>query len=146
MRFKDNNKYGFAAWGTKRGKKVFIYDNIDMDTYEVITLNRNTLVLRGSGQWTCCDPEISYYSNGYLEFSSFKKIKMSAMFMMYRLMTRKTDFSIGGLINGSTVSKVPREVVKAYSAPFPDKSYKAGASAWPSLVPLFSWSKDTALG
>jgi len=32
--------------------------------------------------------------------------------------------------------KVSREVLAAYEAPFPDKSYKAGAAAWPLLVPL----------
>jgi haloalkane dehalogenase len=31
---------------------------------------------------------------------------------------------------------ITREVISAYEAPFPDASYKAGAAAWPLLVPL----------
>ena len=31
---------------------------------------------------------------------------------------------------------ISREVISAYEAPFPDASYKAGAAAWPLLVPL----------
>lgn len=38
----------------------------------------------------------------------------------------------GGLVDGSTM---PDEVVAAYEAPFPDERYKAGAAAWPLLVP-----------
>jgi haloalkane dehalogenase len=32
--------------------------------------------------------------------------------------------------------RISREVISAYEAPFPDASYKAGAAAWPLLVPL----------
>jgi haloalkane dehalogenase len=31
---------------------------------------------------------------------------------------------------------ITREVISAYEAPFPEASYKAGAAAWPLLVPL----------
>jgi len=34
-----------------------------------------------------------------------------------------------------TVRRVPRKVRAGYDAPFPDKSYQAGARAFPQLVP-----------
>jgi len=39
----------------------------------------------------------------------------------------------GGLANGQAVAD---EVIAAYEAPFPDASYKAGAAAFPLLVPV----------
>ncbi len=44
-------------------------------------------------------------------------------------------FGIGRIIQSSTVSTLPDDVVAAYDAPFPDDSYKAGARIFPSLVP-----------
>ena len=44
-------------------------------------------------------------------------------------------FEIGHLIQSSTVTTLPDDVVAAYDAPFPDDSYKAGARIFPSLVP-----------
>ena len=45
-------------------------------------------------------------------------------------------FEIGRIIQNATVSELPDEVVAAYDAPFPDDSYKAGARAFPALVPI----------
>lgn len=44
-------------------------------------------------------------------------------------------FEIGRLIQSSTVTTLPDDVVAAYDAPFPDDSYKAGARIFPTLVP-----------
>ncbi len=44
-------------------------------------------------------------------------------------------FNIGGIIQSSTVTVLPDDVVAAYDAPFPDDSYKAGARIFPTLVP-----------
>lgn len=41
----------------------------------------------------------------------------------------------GRLVAAGTVHKVPAEVRAGYDAPFPDKSYQAGARAMPLLVP-----------
>lgn len=41
----------------------------------------------------------------------------------------------GRLVSIGTVHKVPAEVRAGYDAPFPDKSYQAGARAMPVLVP-----------
>lgn len=46
------------------------------------------------------------------------------------------DMPVGQIIQGATVSRLSEEVVAAYDAPFPDKSYKAGAHKFPLLVPI----------
>jgi haloalkane dehalogenase len=45
------------------------------------------------------------------------------------------QFDIGRIIQSSTVTELPDDVVAAYNAPFPDDSYKAGARIFPTLVP-----------
>jgi haloalkane dehalogenase len=45
-------------------------------------------------------------------------------------------FHIGGIIKGGTVSETPQRVVDAYDAPFPSEEYKAGARAFPAIVPV----------
>lgn len=44
----------------------------------------------------------------------------------------------GRLVAVATVHKVPAEVRAGYDAPFPDKTYQAGARAFPVLVPTSS--------
>jgi len=46
----------------------------------------------------------------------------------------QTDLDIGGLVSGAC-GGLPPEVVRGYDAPFPDATYKAGALAFPRLVP-----------
>jgi len=45
------------------------------------------------------------------------------------------ELPIGDIVQFSTVTNLSPEVVKAYDAPFPDESYKAGARIFPYLVP-----------
>ncbi|MBW3620334.1 MAG: haloalkane dehalogenase [Actinobacteria bacterium] len=45
------------------------------------------------------------------------------------------DLPVGRLVDGGCTSDLPAEVVAAYDAPFPDRSFKAGAQVLPSLVP-----------
>lgn len=45
------------------------------------------------------------------------------------------ELKIGQLINMATTTKLSREVIRAYDAPFPDNTYKAGAKVFPRLVP-----------
>ncbi len=60
-------------------------------------------------------------------------------FFRWRRRSRETaDLAIGQLVQEATVTDLPPEVIAAYDAPFPDVTYKAGARAWPSLVPMFS--------
>jgi len=44
-------------------------------------------------------------------------------------------FPIGKIVQKGTVKELPDEVVRAYDAPFPSSRYKAGARAFPLLVP-----------
>jgi haloalkane dehalogenase len=45
------------------------------------------------------------------------------------------ELPIGDIIQMATVSDLSSEVIRAYEAPFPDESYKAGARIFPYLVP-----------
>ncbi len=44
-------------------------------------------------------------------------------------------FPIGKIIQKATITDLPDTVIAAYDAPFPSAKYKAGARAFPSLVP-----------
>ena len=44
-------------------------------------------------------------------------------------------FPIGRIVQKGTVAELPDDVVRAYDAPFPGSAYKAGARAFPQLVP-----------
>jgi haloalkane dehalogenase len=64
---------------------------------------------------------------------------MGEGFLRWRQFAERTpDMSIGRVIRSSAVrpDSIPPEVIAAYDAPFPDASYKAGAAAWPLLVPI----------
>jgi len=60
-------------------------------------------------------------------------------FMQWRNFVESTpDLPVGMIIKGATVTgkDLPAEVVAAYEAPFPGSEYKAGARAWPLMVPI----------
>lgn len=60
----------------------------------------------------------------------------STAFRMWRLVARLMPvFAVGMILQAGTVTQLPREVIRAYEAPFPDESYKAGARVFPKLVP-----------
>jgi len=66
--------------------------------------------------------------------------RMTEAFSNWREFSRTaTKFYVGRIVQGATTTKLPRDVLKAYEAPFPDDSFKAGARIMPSLVPI---SKD----
>ena len=52
------------------------------------------------------------------------------------LSQRGPDMPIGQIIQGGTTTDLSPAVLAAYEAPFPDESYKAGARAFPRLVPV----------
>jgi haloalkane dehalogenase len=57
-------------------------------------------------------------------------------FRAWRAFARYTPvFSAGRIVSFGTVTKVPAEVRAGYDAPFPDKTFQAGARAFPQLVP-----------
>ena len=45
-------------------------------------------------------------------------------------------FPIGRIIQSGTISELSPDVLRAYNAPFPSRAYKAGARAFPRLVPV----------
>ncbi len=66
-------------------------------------------------------------------------VPVSEAFLKWRHFAKNTpDLPIGqvmrmGMANGNLLTP---EIIAAYEAPFPDASYKAGAAAWPLLVPI----------
>jgi haloalkane dehalogenase len=63
--------------------------------------------------------------------------KPSQGFVAWRAFAEKLDdMDVGRIIQGATVTDLPAEVVAAYNAPFPDRTYKAGAHQFPLLVPI----------
>lgn len=63
--------------------------------------------------------------------------RMRDAFLAWRKFSRETKvFDLQFIIQGGTKSHLPRRVLKAYDAPFPDETYKAGPRIMPSLVPI----------
>lgn len=62
----------------------------------------------------------------------------SDAFMAWRKFSQEVpNFNVGRIVEGGCARKpLTPEVVAAYDAPFPDDSYKAGARAFPVLVPI----------
>ena len=63
--------------------------------------------------------------------------RMPDAFLNWREFSRTaTKFYVGRIVQGGTTTKLPRNVINAYNAPFPDDDFKAGARIMPSLVPI----------
>ncbi len=61
---------------------------------------------------------------------------MPKAFRIWRAFARFSPwFPIGRIIQSGTVEDLSPEVMAAYDAPFPSRAYKAGARAFPMLVP-----------
>lgn len=54
------------------------------------------------------------------------------------------DLDIGGVIQAGTATDLSPDVVAAYAAPFPDETHKAGARAFPLLVPTAPDANEAA--
>jgi haloalkane dehalogenase len=62
--------------------------------------------------------------------------QMPKVFRLWRAFARFSPwFPIGRIVQSGTIAKLPPEVVAAYDAPFPSRTYKTGARAFPMLVP-----------
>lgn len=62
--------------------------------------------------------------------------QMTEAFLAWQRFARETpEFPVGVIVNGGCAGDLPPDVVAAYDAPFPEESYKAGARAFPALVP-----------
>ncbi len=72
-------------------------------------------------------------SNGFLPTGDEE---FPRAFRIWRAFARWSPwFPIGRIIQSGTVSELSKEEVAAYDAPFPSAKYKAGARAFPALVP-----------
>ncbi len=61
---------------------------------------------------------------------------MPAAFRIWRAFARYSPwFPIGRILQSATITDLAPEVLAAYDAPFPSQAYKAGARAFPRLVP-----------
>ena len=61
---------------------------------------------------------------------------MPRAFRVWRAFARWSPwFPVGRIINSGTVTNLPKDVMDAYDAPFPGRHFKAGARAFPRLVP-----------
>lgn len=62
--------------------------------------------------------------------------EMPKAFLVWRAFAQYSPwFPIGRIIQSGTVTQLADDVVAAYDAPFPNSDYKAGARAFPKLVP-----------
>jgi hypothetical protein len=66
--FKKGSFFTTGPWEITDGNKLGFTGDDYYDTYEIIELNSDSLVLKGSGFMTCCDMDISYFTGGYLKF------------------------------------------------------------------------------
>ncbi|MCP4763039.1 MAG: haloalkane dehalogenase [archaeon] len=73
-------------------------------------------------------------SNGGLPYA--RKKPSQAFFNWLEVSKTMVPFLIGRAIQGGTVSRLKKKVLKGYNAPFPDESYKAAPRIMPSLVPV----------
>ena len=63
--------------------------------------------------------------------------RMSNAFLKWREFSRNSPvFDIKTIIQGGTTTKLSKDILRGYDAPFPDDSFKAGARIMPSLVPI----------
>jgi haloalkane dehalogenase len=58
-----------------------------------------------------------------------------AFFAWQKFSQEVEEFPTGGIVQGGCAKGITAEVRAAYDAQFPDESYKAGARAFPMLVP-----------
>ncbi|TGK11473.1 alpha/beta fold hydrolase [Leptospira fletcheri] len=58
-------------------------------------------------------------------------------FLKWRDFSQKVkSLPIGKIIQNGCISDLPKDVLAAYDAPYPDETYKAGARVFPTLVPI----------
>lgn len=96
-------------WGGPIGLRVAT-TNRDRFTHLVIL---NTGLFRPGPNWP---------SEGFMKWRNFAE--------------RNPDLPVGFVMQGATTSSLPDDVIAAYEAPFPTPESKAGAAAFPLLVPL----------
>jgi haloalkane dehalogenase len=141
--------------GEKSAYSLAFHERILGLFVEALNLQNVTLVVHNSGgvvglPYTASHPErirrlvimnTGLPANGMIRARSWSDLKRSAAFLAWRLLaTLHPNLPIAAVIKAGTKSKVTENVLRGYEAPFPDARYKAGAAAWPAMLPLFFWS------
>ncbi|HUS24777.1 MAG TPA: haloalkane dehalogenase [Candidatus Binatia bacterium] len=73
-------------------------------------------------------------ANGFLATA---RTRPPPAFRIWRAFARFSPvFPIGRIVAAGCATRLPPEVIAAYDAPFPSAQYKAGARAFPRLVPI----------
>jgi haloalkane dehalogenase len=73
--------------------------------------------------------------------------KMGAAWIAFRdFVARTEDLPVGFLVRGACKTDPGEEVIAAYDAPFPNVAAKAGARAFPLLIPLTPGAPGAAAG
>lgn len=73
--------------------------------------------------------------------------RMSDAWRAFRQFVETTeDLPVGMLVNGGCVSDLAPEVIAAYDAPYPTPASKAGARAFPLMIPLSPEAPGAAAG
>jgi haloalkane dehalogenase len=73
--------------------------------------------------------------------------KMSEAWQMFRdFVAGAEELPIGFLIKGAVAHELPEDVFAAYEAPFPDEASKAGARAFPPMIPTSTEHPDAIEG
>ena len=63
--------------------------------------------------------------------------RMTEAWMAFRNFVERTeDLPVGFLVKGACMSDPGDEVIAAYDAPYPNAASKAGARAFPLMIPL----------
>ncbi len=68
-------------------------------------------------------------------FAGLIAANTDAFFRWQRYSQSVPELHCGGIVKGACVTELTQDIIAAYDAPFPDDSYKAGARAFPLLVP-----------
>lgn len=78
--------------------------------------------------------------NGFLPEAKplrLKDLGTNAAFLLWRTFATTTPYlPIARIVQAGTRRRLGEDELRAYDAPFPDRRYKAGARAFPALVPM----------
>jgi len=77
--------------------------------------------------------------SGFKKGNFFTQMKKGTPFLLWQTYARFVPkFRVSKIIATGCITWLTDDVKKAYDAPFPDESFKAGARKFPALVPTFS--------
>lgn len=135
---------GFGKSDKPTDRSVYTYQShVDWITAWFKAMQLNEVVLFGQdwgsliGLRLAAENEAQFshiaIGNGILPTGSENIPKVFALWQLFA--ARSPWFSISAIINMGTTSKLSKVVKEAYDAPFPSAKYKAGARAFPALVP-----------